>query len=47
MDGNKNLQYDYLDCLVRSIRSKDNAQDIFKYIDIRDGNVNNNEIEVS
>lgn len=38
-DCSKNVQLDYLDCLVRVIRSKDTAQDIFKYVDIRDGNV--------
>ena len=41
------MQIDYLKCLVQAIKSKDNAEDIFKYVEIRDGNVNNNEIEVT
>lgn len=45
--GCRSLQLDYLKCLVKAIRNKDNAKDIFKYVEIRDGNVTNNNIEVS
>lgn len=46
-NGQKKGLIDYLDNLVKSIKSNDNAEDIFKYVEIRDGNIDKNRIEIS
>ena len=46
-DPEENLQLDYLKCMIQAIKQKDNAKDIFKYVDVREGEVNEDNIEVN